>query len=810
MDDIKIFMIGNAHIDPVWLWRWNEGFWVVRHTIRNVLKLMRKHKNFTFIFSSALMYKWLEESEPELFEELKRLVKEGRWIIVGGWWVEPDCNLPSGESFVRQALYGQKYFMNKFGRKANVGYNIDSFGHCASLPQILKKSGLSFYIFMRPGPHEKKLPSDLFWWEGIDGSKVLAYRIPLPYVATGENIIKHVKRIIARLSPGIRHAICLYGAGDHGGGPSEEDLSIIEDLESKLKNVKLVFSSPSSFFKEVLESYRTIPVVKDELQHHASGCYSVNSEVKKLNRKAEHLLLAAERLSVLSNILTNMKYPKDSLRRAWELILFCQFHDSLAGTCIPEAYEDIKNMYSEAIYRAEEAMNLATQRIASRIDTSQSKLSLIVFNPTFFKLKVPIEVEPAWGEEYTIVNEDGEAVPSQEVQASSLSGRRRILFIAELPPLGYRTYSIVKEKIPSKKSILRAKNTSLENEFFIIKIDEVTGYIRSLIDKRYGVTVFKDASAVPIVIDDKSDTWSHGVFKFDKEVGKFKAFEVKVLEKGPVRATIRIKSRYGSSELWQDLMLYSNLDYIEVRSRVFWYEKHKMLKLSFPINVENPTVTYEIPYGVITRKANGEEEPGQRWVDITGITRSSQGKELMYGVTLINDSKYSFSAVNSELRMTVLRSPIYAHHIPHTPRPNVDYRYIDIGEHEFRYILYPHIGDWRQNTTYALAEFLNTRLTYIIEDQHKGILPRIFSLVNYNTDNIVVNVLKWAEDYDGLIMRCYEAFGKEADARIKIETLKRELCFKVKPFEIKSFIIPLDIREPIRECNLLEEAQEES
>jgi len=803
MTRARVYLIANSHIDLLWLWRWMEGAWTIRHTVRNVINLMREFPHFKFAFSSALAYKWIEEMEPELFERIREMIEKGRWIVVGGWWVEPDCNIPGGESYVRQALYGQRYFKEKLGIRVKVGYNIDSFGHNASLPQILKKAGLDFYIFMRPGSHEKELPSDAFWWEGLDGTRVLAYRLPSSYAASGKGLKEHVKRAINRALSTNKPVMCFYGRGDHGDGPTESDLNEVLMMAKECKDVELVFGAPEEFFKEILSKECELPIVKGELQHHASGCYSVNTEVKGLNRRAEHALLAAERLSVIATLLTGHRYPKEALRRAWELLLLCQFHDSLAGTCIPEAYEDVRNIYGEVLYRAQEAINLAAQRIASRVNTRDGKC-VIIFNPTPFHILFPIEVEPAWGQGNVLLDDKGKYIPVQDVQSSSLSGTRRIVFIADLPPLGYRTYILKNGKgVTGEK--LNVTEGLLENEHLMLKVDESSGHITDLYDKDLGVHILKGQGAVPLVIRDESDTWSHGVFSFEEIEGVFDNAQITILERGPVRARLRVKSYYGSSELWQDFILYAGLKWVEVRVRVFWHEKHRMLKLAFPVNVQEPNITYEIPYGVLSRPANGEEEPGQRWIDITGRT-SLRGKEATYGLTIINDSKYSFSARGSVVYMTVLRSPIYAHHIPRRPVSGVDYRYIDLGEHEFRYIMYPHLGDWRKREILGLAEALNTPLPYVMEDVHGGSLPKIFSLVNDLQGNIVVSVLKEAEDSHDIILRCYEAWGREGYVCLNLDHLDRKLKFHIKPYEIKTFLIPLKPEEEVRECNLLEEA----
>ncbi len=329
--DNKLHMIGNAHIDPVWLWQWQEGFHEVLATFRSALDRMKEYDDFAFVSSSAAFYEWVEKTDPQMFREIKQRVAEGRWQIVGGWWIQPDCNIPGGESFVRHGLYGQRYFKEKFGVTARVGYNVDSFGHNGMLPQILKKSGMDYYVFMRPTPQEKGLPGRLFWWESDDCSRVLTFRIPFEYCTWGKELDKHVRRNANELKAPFNELMCFYGVGNHGGGPTRENIESIKRLNDDPNFPALVFSTPEKFFAEVLAKDLPIQVVHDDLQHHASGCYAAHSGVKQWNRKAENLLMAAEKFSAIAERVTGQPYPCD-FDLAWKNVLFNQFHDIMAGT----------------------------------------------------------------------------------------------------------------------------------------------------------------------------------------------------------------------------------------------------------------------------------------------------------------------------------------------------------------------------------------------------------------------------------------------------------------------------------------------
>ncbi|MGC8971608.1 MAG: alpha-mannosidase [bacterium] len=794
----KLYMIGNAHIDPVWLWKWDEGLVTTRATFKSAIDRIEEYPEFVFTASSACLYKWIEETDPELFEKIKEKVKEGRWCIVGGWWIEPDCNIPGGEALVRQGLYGQKYFLEKFGIKAKVGYNPDSFGHNWMIPQVLKKMGIDYYVFMRPGPHEKDLPGDIFWWESPDGSKVLVYRIPFSYATWGKEVETQVKRVAEKLNETINSLMCFYGVGDHGGGPTKENIENIKELNTKEDIPKLIFSSPDKFFEEISNKNIDFPVVKDDLQHHASGCYSVLSWIKKSNRKLEHLLLNGEKIAILGSYIKSLAYPKDSFRSSWQTLLFTQFHDILAGTSIPEAYEEIRSMHGAIEDAVNKVIVYTTQNIANNINTQGDGEPIVVFNTTSFERQVPVEVEIPWREkDLTILDVNSNPIPSQisKPSATTTGGRLRVIFTDKLPPYGYKVYRAGSEKkdVPLSYSLTVKENT-LENDWLYLEIDSKTGYIKRLYDKENKKEVFTGDSAIPAVINDPSDTWSHNIFRFKDEVGRFSDAKIKVSEIGPVKGTIKVENYYNKSKLIQEFTLYRTLKLIEVKVSIDWHEQLKMLKLKFPINVDNPIATYHIPYGFITRPCNGEEEPGGEWIDI------GDGE---YGVSLINNAKYSYDVDSNILSLTVLRSPVYAHHIPRELDPNEDYRYIDQGEQEFTYIIYPHRGDWKDASTVKLAESLNNPPIVFVDYRHSGVLPSEQSFISVDRENIIVTTIKEAEDTEDIILRAYEVSGNQTTANFQLFGRKWSSTFK--PCEIKSFLIPKDKNLPIREVNLLEE-----
>ncbi|MGN6359825.1 MAG: alpha-mannosidase, partial [Thermomicrobiales bacterium] len=501
MHQNTLHMIGNGHIDPVWLWRWQEGFQEIKATFRSALDRLAESEDFIFTASSAAFYEWIEQNDPQMFGEIRERVAEGRWQIVGGWWIQPDCNLPGGESFVRQGLYGQHYFKEKFGVAATVGYNPDSFGHSGMLPQILRKSGLENYVFMRPAPNEKGLPAPLFWWEADDGSRVLTARILYEYGTQPASLERHIRRCAAELRPPLTQLMCFYGVGNHGGGPTKENLATIHRLQGAPDLPELRFSDPNHYFASVrdcLEQGLALPVVHDDLQHHAIGCYSAHSGVKAWNRHSEHLLLAAEAWSAIAARVTGQPASAE-FGRAWKNVLFNQFHDILAGSSIEPAYDDARDLYGETNAIASRALNHAVQALAWRVNIPQEDgtTPVVVFNPHAWASTTSVEVDfGGLNDRATLLDDQGRATPLQLVQPHatvSNNSRTRLCFVADLPPRGYRTYGVVARPAtagaPAALPSLVTGETTLENDRYRLTIDPATGHIASLHDKTQAIEV---------------------------------------------------------------------------------------------------------------------------------------------------------------------------------------------------------------------------------------------------------------------------------------------------------------------------------
>jgi alpha-mannosidase len=799
---VTVHMIGNAHIDPVWLWRWEEGQEVILQTCRDAVANLRRYRQFVFCRSSAAAYKVIEQRDARLFEQIRRLVKEGRWIIVNGWWEQPDCNIPCGESYVRHALYAKAYFREKFDVDVTIGWNVDTFGHCGTLPQILAKSGFRYYIFFRPGNHEKALPG-LFWWQAADGSRVLACKPPAGYASRPGDLTDNIEKVAVCVEPGLSDVMYFYGRGDHGGGPTPENIESIIAASERKDGPAVEFSHPERFFQKVLSYRKDFPVVAEDLQHHARGCYSAVSEVKRRNRKAELGLMTAEKLSAVAHRYFRVPYPRDDVARAWQGILFCQFHDVLAGTSIREAYErDVYPLYDQADRIASEALERSLAAIASRADTRGKGQPALVFNPCPWARKGAARVRvPADLKQLQFRVMDGKReVPSQVVAIHDAGGRHRaeVAFIAEVGGLGFRVYHILNEEGSPAPSQLCAGPDSLENTRFHLQFDPESGALASLRDKIRGTEYLAAAGNTLLVIDDPSDTWSHGVDFFRNQIGAFHARgRVQLLAGGPVCAILRITSEYGRSLAQQDIFVYADLDRIDCHMTIDWREQFKMVKLPFPLALQDTTATFDIPYGAIVRQATGEEEPGQFWGDVTGSANGNQ-----CGVALLNDCKYGFDVKDSEMRMTVLRSPIYAFHDPRKPDPRVTYDFTDQGEQHLRYALIPHDGSWRDAHVPRRAWEFNLPLIARLEPAHSGPLGRSGALAEIKPENVVGTVIKLAEKGGDLILRFYEAEGLSAKGTVRLPREKLRRTVNVSPWEIKT--VRISRSGKVANVNLLE------
>ncbi len=788
----KVYMIGNAHLDPVWVWRWQEGSAETKATVRSALDRLNENEDFIFVCSSSFVYECIEDFDPDMFEEMKKRIQEGRFICVSGAFIQPDCNAPSGEGFARQFLCGQRYFYEKFGVTSKVGYNVDSFGHNAMMPQILKKSGMDNYIYMRPQEHEMHLNSNLFKWIAPDGSAVNAFRITQEYTYNYKDLDDFKQRLEKVCNEGVDcsdYVMCFYGVGNHGGGPTKQNIEIIHQYMKENNPDEVVFGNPNEFFEDMLAAGTTLPEHRGDLQHHASGCYTTVTEVKNQVRRCENELLASEVYSSVANVLMNKAYPTQKLADAWKNVLFLHFHDAVGGCSVKPVYDDLTYWAGETLTISQRVTNSALQTISWAIDTSDASkgLPVIIFNPHSWDFKGLVTINK---QVKAIYNSKGERQTVQYVfsPANNVYLRDDTMFMAEVPAMGYATYYFkdadeIECENPVSAGEYLPENERfrtvhfIENDLLRVEFDRNSGYIASIYDKETGKNWLNGMGAVPVIIDeDLHDTWSHGRNFFDKNVGAFYDAKFTVIEQGPLRATIKVENSHGNSTLAQYFSLTAGKKALEVKAVVDWDKKERMLKLAFDMNVENPKALYEIPYGFIERECDGEEEPGQMWVAIT------DGES---GYALLNDNKYSFSFKDNTMNLTILRSKMYCDHGGERPQ---EADYTDLGVHTFCYSIMPMENSKIDKVVKASREF-NQQPVNIIENNHEGKLADSYRGINLEGDNVVVSAFKRSEDGTGLVLRAYETTGKTVTASFSGEALRVPLKAEFTPHSVKTFML---------------------
>jgi len=800
----KFHLIGQAHIDPIWLWPWSEGISVVLSTFRSALDRMNETPDFAFTASSAQFYQWVAENDPPMLEEIRKRVEEGRWNIVGGWWVEPDMNMPCGEAMVRHGLYGQLTFQRLLGRRATVAFNPDSFGHTGTLPQIIKLQGMQNYVFMRPGPKEKTIPADLFWWEGPDGTLVLAYRIPISY-NDSRSVRTRIEQVLEQMKDQpFRNFMSYYGAGDHGGGATKENIASIKEIQEEKGAPDLLFSTPEKYFMEIRKDKSLkLPYIKDDLQHHAVGCYTAESEIKKGNRASETAMITAEKITAVGSVVWGNNYPRQELDSAWKRILFLQFHDSLAGTSVPEHSRSAREGFGFAMDTAHQSVYKAVQKLEWMVPSEDpSSQYLLAFNPHAWNITGIIEYDFNWdlNKPSVVEDEKGNFLLHQWTAGSTETGsRRRIIVKAPLPAFGYRQIRIKEGNQTEVAPSVKVTENSIENEF--LKISFSSSGTIGMLDKVTGKEVFAggETGCRGMIIDDPSDTWSHDIKAFSNEIGTFGNTVIKVLEKGPLRCMVRMTSTYGNSSLTIDWIIYSGMHLVEARVSLDWHEHLRMLKFSFPLNAEWPVATYEVPYGYISRSTNGDENPGQRWIDLAGTVEGNA-----YGLTIINDAKYGYSVNANDLRISVVRSAVYAHHIPRVLDMKAEHIWQDQGIQTFRMILIPHKDNWQEANITRIAEEFIAPPVLIYQGVHSGTLPGADSFLEIDAKNVIISSVKLAESNDDLIFRCVEAAGRKTTANVNLKFAKLIWKGTFRPCEIKTLRLDRQTGS-IKEVNLLEE-----
>ncbi|MBI4977824.1 MAG: hypothetical protein HZC28_10090 [Spirochaetes bacterium] len=684
-DKLTVHIILNSHLDPVWLWRKAQGADEVLNTARTACEIIDDYPEVHITRGEAWFYDVIRRIDPKLFARIQRAVKRGRWHIVGGWWIQPDCNLPSAESFIQQGKIAQAFFKKYFGTTASVGYNVDSFGHAATLPDFYRANGIDSYIMMRPGTNEKTLPANLFTWESPSGKRITTCRIN-SYATTGglNQIENNIKGAIAFADTRVGHVPCFVGVGDHGGGPARAEIDWVLSHLHYAPDVELVISHPRAFFDAVKASGAALPVIKDELQYHAVGCYSVVHDVKQRMRRAEHIAMQAEH--IIGNVYGKARTgAAQKLSDAWRHIAFNQFHDILAGSSIKPAYDDAFDELGAASSACRDIIVDVTRREMLTLKRSDAQ-RLVFFNTSKTDFDGYMECEPWLGyrwtgeqKSFTLVDENSSEIPYQIIPADAAFHVLRIMLRLAVPA-GKKRIVTVRLSDPSAISPdVRRSDNALSTAGLTAALSKHG--LSSLVSGSSGF--IRDEGIRVEIYEDPTDTWSHGIHSYDtKPAGVFTASVAwPVNHEGPLRISMKNELQFGSSSLsW---MVYCNAGEtaVHMRLRLHWHEKQRIAKLIIPFNAKAAVREDGIPGGIIARQCDGREYPLHNTLSLSGDGR-----------TLTAVSRDIFAAdvaSDGAMRLTLVRSPYYAHHNPFKVEANHDYPLTDQGVHEYEITLIP-------------------------------------------------------------------------------------------------------------------------
>jgi alpha-mannosidase len=756
---------------------------------------MNETPGFCYAHSSSAHYRWVENADPAMLDEIRSRIREGRWEVVGGWPVEPDCNIPAAESFVRHSLYGKRYCQRVLGVDVKIGFNPDSFGHSAGLPTILKHAGYGYYAFMRPQEHEMKLPL-LFLWQAPDGSRVLVSRIWRDYDADADLIRPAAQSAFA---PGFDHGVFYLGVGDHGGAVTKDQIRHILEMQKDSSLPELRFSTLRAFFSAVEQSpaFASLPVVKTELQHHSRGCYSANGDGKYLNRRAERSLIESETILLMANRTMDRSYPAEQLAESWWKVLFCQFHDMMAGTSLYSDYQDVRDSVGYACEVAQTTKVGALEAMAKRVDTSSvSEGAVFLFNPLPWKrialLECYAERNPSGKLPVThLLAMDGSKVPIQWRPSASMTNfYPRLSAWVELPACGYKVFELSHGQPPSPESY---------NDFF------------SVSNSTLGITSMKSPDgtellAKPIglvVIRDTSDTWAHGIDSFRDEIGRPTFVSSTLIENGPVTRVTRQRARWQDSEIVLDIAQFAGLDFIELRFVVDWREREQILKLEIPTALSGPRVFAKVPGAIIERAVNGNEEPYQDW----GAVQGTIGRED-YSVAILNKQSYSYDCLDGLFRTILIRSAPYARHNPNKVPQNDNNAWQDQGRQERAFWIKCARGLHTDLSLDRLAEELQTPAEYVLDSAHKGTAPWEQSWLEIEPANVWVLAVKRAESTpDETIVRIQERSGIATQAQMRSSLLGIDKKIALLPWELKTLMVKhgsAGVPAQVREVSLLE------
>ena len=727
--------VGHAHIDTAWLWPLAETQRKCVRTFSSAIRYMDDYPDYIFACSQAQQFEWIQTQHPGLWQKLSERVKENRFVPTGGTWVEPDCNIPSGESLVRQFVFGQRFFRNAFGTICNEFWNPDVFGYSGALPQIMRGAGISHFLTQKLSWNQMNKPtSNTFLWEGIDGSQVLTHFPP----ADTYNAEVTVKEALFNVSnfkdhDRARESYLLFGYGDGGGGPTIEMLERLKRMKDVDGLPRMQCRTPDDFFQrcesDIVDPLVWIGELYFELHR---GTYTTQARNKLGNRRSEEILHDVEYLAAVGSVMFGQPYPQDEINRLWKLVLLNQFHDIIPGSSINDVYRDSDAHYAEILASATALRN---SMIAPMI-TSDETGNLLALN-TLSSARTEVVELPG------------------NLTGAQVAANGRQLGIVNSPALGYSISTPV-ASIDSPVTIVEgATSITLENQF-VTAVFNRAGRLISLFDKRAARQAIAANSLANnlVLFDDEPNNWEAwdvDVFHLEKKFDVGAAKSIKVTESGPVRASIEVEYNVGvKSVLKQVISLTATSARLDFSNEIDWHERHKFLKVEFPFDIRAQEATYEIQFGHLRRPTHFNttwdvarfEVSAHHWADLA---------EPDFGIALLNDCKYGYSTQGNVMRLSLLRSA-------KNPDPVAD-----MGHHSFRYALLPHAGDFRDAGVIEEGYRFNQPVITAVTSADAGSSRSFFGI---SSSSVVIDTVKKAEDTNDIIVRLYEAHGKRGTVRL--------------------------------------------
>ena len=811
-----VFCVGHTHIDCAWLWTLKVTEDKAVRSFSTVLELMRKYPEYKFMSSQPLLYRFVKKNAPEIYEQIKERVKEGRWEVEGGMYVEADCNLASGESLIRQFLYGKRFFKEEFGKDNIVLWLPDVFGYSAALPQIMKKTGIRYFMTTKINWNEfNRMPYDTFMWRGIDGTEILTHFMPTrdykdgPENANRTNFFttyngllnpSQVKGSWKRYSQKYlnQETLMAFGYGDGGGGSTEWMLENQRRLSKGIPGCPSTHMSSVREFFEKLEKDvsgdKYLPRWSGELylEYHR-GTYTTMARNKKGNRKSEFAYQNLEWLGTMEDYLLKGVYPREALREGWETILKNQFHDILPGSGIKEIYDDSKADYDRILSAAAEQMDDQEKRLAEAVKAAPG--DVVVFNPNSRGGGI---VEFSSAEEIEALTDGSECRPVQRTADGTY-----VFEPLDVPSRGYASFSPAERS--KEEESLRVEERRMENRYFILEFNE-KGQFSRIYDKTAERELLAPGQPgnVLMTYEDRPhnyDAWDINNYYKEKSWEVDAVSGCRVIESGPVRGAVQIEHPYLNSRIVQTIYLYRDTPRIDIRTEIDWNEHLILLKALFPLDIHAEEASFDIQYGNVTRPTHSNtswdfakfEVCSHKWLDVS---------EWGYGVSFLNDCKYGSSVSEGVVGLTLLKSPLY-------PNPEADKEH-----HAFWYSVYPHKGGWREGETVKEAYSLNNPMTAHVKEGAAGSLPSNWSFMETGAPNIIIEAVKEAEDSRAVIARIYECYNQRTQTNlacglpvqkaVQCDMLENEeevlpmengrIRISFKPYEIKTVKLYLEER----------------